>query len=167
MNKRYTDYVKYFGLSSIEIGNKIGDGPSSVAKTYKKSYKKYISKNKDYKGFIKAFIKWIKNRMFKNECLDDGVLLNIKNHFDLYIANGGELKLRKRRKKEHEYNLEVEYGGVDLTESDKIKDIYNSSIEISELCGDYMAEEQSYKDLQKDRFNEIKEILKRMSDSLN
>lgn len=167
MNKRYTDYVKYFGLNSFEIGNKIGDSPSSVTKTYKNLYKKYILKNKDYKGFIKAFIKWIKNRMLKNECLDDGVLLNMKNHFDLYIANGGELKLQKRRKKEHEYNMKVEYGGVDLTEPDKIKDIYSSSIEISEICEDYMAEEQSYKESQKNRFNEIKEILKRMSDSLN
>ena len=167
MNKRYTDYVKYFGLNSVEIGNKIGDSSSCVARTYKKLYKKYISKDKDYKGFIKDFIKWIKNRMLKNGCLDDGVLLNMKKHFNLYIANGGELNLKKRRKKEHEYNLKVEYGGVDLTEPDKIKDIYNSSMKISEICEDYMSEEQSYKESQKNRFDEIKEMLKKMSDSLN
>ena len=75
---------------------------------------------------------------------------------------------KKRAKKKINPTItKIEYGGVDLTEQDKIHDLYSSCVEISELCEDYIAEEQSHKEIQKNKVNEIKDILSKIAKTLD
>ena len=74
---------------------------------------------------------------------------------------------KQSKKKINPTITKIEYGGVDLTEPDKIDDIYSSCIKISELCEDYMNEEQSYKDVQRSRVDEIKDIFSKIAKTLN
>lgn len=164
---RCSSYFNMFGFNCKDIAKKIGCSQKAVSYNLCKELNQFC----DSKTILNRFLGWISKTMSKNHIKDVKFIKTLEKSTDEYISTGNKVKVRsckKRKGKKSKYEItKIEYGGIDLTEPDKIHDIYSSCIEISELCEDYMAEEQSHKDLQKSKVDEIKAILSKISKTLN
>ena len=164
---RCSSYFNMFGFNCKDIAKKISCSQKAV------SYNlcKQLNECNNDETAAKKFLDWVSKTMSKNHIRDAKFIRNLENNVVEYLSKGSKMRVRnpkKRKEKKSKYGItKIEYGGIDLTEPDKIHDIYSSCIEISELCEDYMAEEQSHKDIQKSKVDEIKALLSKISKTLN
>ena len=164
---RCSSYFNMFGFNCNDIAKKISCSQKSV------SYNlcKQLNECNNDETAAKKFLDWVSKTMSKNHIRDAKFIRKLENNVVEYLSTGNKMRVRnskKRKEKKSKYGItKIEYGGIDLTESDKIDDIYCSCIKISELCEDYMNEEQSYKDVQRSRVDEIKDIFSKIAKTLN